>query len=75
MACPVCGANCRCKRRGPGGLCCGCHQHKATKGLSRVELDAWRAAHRLKPVTAQQWRKWARLPKPVQLPLPLELEC
>lgn len=26
MSCPICGANC--KRRGSGGICCGCHKHK-----------------------------------------------
>jgi len=29
MACPICGANCKCRKRGPGGLCCSCHKHKA----------------------------------------------
>ena len=29
MACPICGANCRCRKRGPSGLCCSCHKHKA----------------------------------------------
>lgn len=28
MACPICGANCQCRNRGPGGLCCSCHRHK-----------------------------------------------
>jgi hypothetical protein len=28
MSCPICGANCQCKRRGPDGLCCSCHRHK-----------------------------------------------
>jgi hypothetical protein len=28
MSCPICGANCRCRKRGPGGICCGCHKHK-----------------------------------------------
>jgi len=29
MSCPICGANCKCRKRGPGGLCCDCHRHKA----------------------------------------------
>ena len=33
MACPICGAKCRCKRRGPGGLCCSCHRHKVKRVL------------------------------------------
>ena len=28
MPCPICGANCQCKNRGAGGLCCDCHRHK-----------------------------------------------
>jgi hypothetical protein len=28
MSCPICGANCRCSKRGPGGICCSCHKHK-----------------------------------------------
>lgn len=29
MACPICGANCRCRKRGEDGRCCSCHKHKA----------------------------------------------
>ena len=29
MSCPICGAHCRCRRRGLGGICCACHKHKA----------------------------------------------
>jgi hypothetical protein len=36
MSCPICGANCRCRKRGPNGLCCGCHRHKARKILDTV---------------------------------------
>lgn len=32
MACPICGANCKCKKRGPSGLCCDCHRHKPNAG-------------------------------------------
>jgi hypothetical protein len=28
MACPICGAKCKCRKAGPGGLCCSCHKHK-----------------------------------------------
>lgn len=28
MACPICGANCKCRKRGVGGVCCSCHRHK-----------------------------------------------
>jgi hypothetical protein len=33
MACPICGANCRCSKRGPGGICCSCHRHKVRRIL------------------------------------------
>jgi hypothetical protein len=28
MSCPICGARCKCKNAGPGGICCACHRHK-----------------------------------------------
>ena len=31
MSCPICGANCKCRKRGPGGICCSCHRHKVGK--------------------------------------------
>lgn len=31
MACPICGASCKCRNQGPGGLCCGCHAHTARR--------------------------------------------
>lgn len=48
MSCPICGANCRCRKRGPGGICCGCHRHKVrgqrlAKGSP--ELMEWRKLH------------------------------
>jgi hypothetical protein len=33
MSCPICGANCRCQKRGPGGICCSCHKHKVKRIL------------------------------------------
>lgn len=38
MSCPICGANCKCRNRGEGGLCCSCHRHKVKKIL--VSADA-----------------------------------
>lgn len=32
MACPICGARCRC-RNSSGGICCPCHRHKPTARL------------------------------------------
>ena len=48
MACPICGANCRCRKRGPEGICCDCHRHKVrgqrlAKGSP--ELTRWRELH------------------------------
>lgn len=57
MACPICGANCQCKRRGDGGMCCGCHRHKTQKGMTRVQLNDWRQSHGLTPVSDAQWKK------------------
>ena len=31
MSCPICGANCKCKKRGPDGMCCSCHRHKVKR--------------------------------------------
>ncbi len=45
MACPVCGANCKCRKRGSGGECCGCHKHKATRYMTTEQLLEWRARH------------------------------
>jgi hypothetical protein len=39
MSCPICGANCRCKKAGPGGICCSCHRHKARKVLESIPLE------------------------------------
>lgn len=33
MPCPICGANCRCRKRGPDGMCCSCHRHKVRRLL------------------------------------------
>lgn len=57
MACPICGARCKCKNRGPGGLCCGCHKHKAQRGFRRERLNEWRSDHKLEPITDRQWSK------------------
>jgi hypothetical protein len=57
MACPVCGAQCRCRKAGEGGLCCGCHRHSVQKGMTRTAVDTWRAAHRLAPIPDDQWRR------------------
>jgi len=37
MACPICGAHCRCRNAGPSGLCCSCHRHKP-RGASAAWL-------------------------------------
>jgi hypothetical protein len=31
VPCPICGAKCKCKNVGEGGLCCSCHKHKPKK--------------------------------------------
>ncbi len=36
MSCPICGANCRCRKAGPGGICCSCHKHKVRKILDTI---------------------------------------
>jgi len=38
MACPICGANCRCRKKGPQGLCCSCHRHKPRGILESVQI-------------------------------------
>jgi len=38
MACPICGANCKCKNRGPSGLCCSCHRHKPSAATVEAYL-------------------------------------
>lgn len=58
MSCPICGANCRCKNRGPHGECCGCHSHKAQRGYTRFMLNAWRLDHHLDPVPDDLWQRW-----------------
>lgn len=48
MACPICGANCRCKNAGPGGLCCSCHRHKVNGAYiarGSYEEKRWREEH------------------------------
>lgn len=67
MACPVCGAKCRCKHRGPGGRCCGCHRHRSQWGLARTAVDRWRAAHRHDPISDDQWQR--QFTKDSDLPL------
>lgn len=57
MACPICGANCRCRNRGPHGECCGCHRHKAQRGFTRRRLNHWRTSHALAPIGDDEWEK------------------
>lgn len=48
MACPICGANCKCRKRGPMGLCCSCHRHKVNGAFlekGSTELRDWRVQH------------------------------
>ncbi len=40
MSCPICGANCRCRARGPGGICCSCHKHKPRRTLGTWTVGA-----------------------------------
>jgi hypothetical protein len=40
MACQICGARCMCKKRGPSGLCCGCHRHKP-RPIREAYRDVW----------------------------------
>jgi hypothetical protein len=42
MKCAICGATCRCKNA-RGGICCGCHRHKAPGFDARAHDDARRA--------------------------------
>jgi len=58
MGCPICGATCRCRNRGPNGMCCGCHSHKSQRGFTRARLNAWRSDHQLGPVPDAQWERW-----------------
>jgi hypothetical protein len=47
-------------------MCCGCHRHKAQKGLTRAGVDAWRARHALEPIDDAQWRRqFERARRPV----------
>ena len=44
MSCPICGANCRCRKRGEGGICCSCHRHKASSKMTpafRAKLSGY----------------------------------
>lgn len=36
MPCPICGANCQCKRVGEGGMCCSCHRHRPRRSLGSL---------------------------------------
>jgi hypothetical protein len=45
MACPICGATCRCRKRGEGGICCSCHKHTARARQLGISLDVFRNAH------------------------------
>jgi hypothetical protein len=48
--CPICGANCKCRKRGPGGLCCSCHRHKPRailEGFSILRGDRFESQLRL----------------------------
>ncbi len=36
--CPICDANCRCRNRGPSGICCTCHKH-TPKGARAHETE------------------------------------
>ena len=53
MKCRICGASCRCKKRG-SEICCSCHPHKraALKFSPGTELKAaierWQIAHGMK---------------------------
>lgn len=60
MSCPICGAICRCRNRGPHDECCGCHSHKGQRGFTRRRLNTWRAEHQLSPVEDDVWRRWER---------------
>jgi len=54
MGCPICGANCRCKKRGASGLCCGCHRHKP----SAAKLEAWSRVSQT--VSAEMWQSYEK---------------
>lgn len=70
MSCPVCGANCRCRKAGPGGMCCGCHKHKSQRGFSRDQVDRWRTSHQLEAISGEQWaRQYVEREEP-KLPIP-----
>jgi len=38
VSCPICGANCKCRKRGAGGICCSCHRHKVRRLLVAREV-------------------------------------
>lgn len=43
MSCPICGAKCVCRKRGPDGRCCSCHKHKARtsqQAIAHARADA-----------------------------------
>lgn len=49
MPCPICGANCRCRNRGPGGICCSCHRHKVRRIKTDFVIES--------PYTREQWEE------------------
>jgi hypothetical protein len=77
MACPICGAICKCKNAGPGGICCDCHHHKprTLKADFVIDRPEWDELTR-KAVEAH--RKESEIPeeeppKPKRKPVQLEL--
>lgn len=38
MTCVICGASCRCRKRGPG-ICCSCHRHKTRAVRTEFSID------------------------------------
>ena len=54
MSCPICGANCQCKRRGPNGLCCSCHRHK----VRRILVSEINALSRAERASLKQHLDW-----------------
>lgn len=56
MACPICGATCRCRKRGEDGRCCSCHKHKArtpAQALAHQEHDRKRAAYPIEDLISE----------------------
>jgi hypothetical protein len=56
MSCPICGANCRCKKRGASGLCCGCHKHKVRRIPANYDV-AWDQAMRASYDQHVEWKR------------------